>query len=113
MSAKLTEQKALVLLEENLKKYAEISLKDASPKDLYKALAMISQEMLLGKREKFNSKCTKSGAKKVHYLCMEFLLGRNLKSTLLFALRIKLLLQLASRSSRVPKEAWKLFKITD
>ena len=82
MSTKLTEQKALVLLEENLKKYAEISLKDASPKDLYKALAMISQEMLLEKREKFNSKCTKSGAKKVHYLCMEFLLGRNLKSTL-------------------------------
>ena len=82
MGTKLSEQKALALLEENLKKYAEISLKDASPKDLYKALAMICQEMLLEKREKFNSKCVKSGAKKVHYLCMEFLLGRNLKSTL-------------------------------
>ena len=82
MITKLTEQKALQLLEDTLKKYSEISLAEANTKDLYKALSNISHEILLEKREKFHSKITKAQAKRVHYLCMEFLLGRNLKSTL-------------------------------
>lgn len=79
---KITEQKALQLLEDNLKKYAEITLSEAKITDLYKALAMISHEILFDKRERFHSKVSKSQAKRVHYLCMEFLLGRNLKSTM-------------------------------
>ena len=79
---KISEQKALQLLEDNLKKYTEISLEEANKKDIYKALAMISHEILYDKREKFHSKVSKTQAKRVHYLCMEFLLGRNLKSTM-------------------------------
>lgn len=82
MDTKITEQKALSLLEENLKKYGELTLKEATTKDLYKALAMVAHEILFDKRENFHSKVQKSGAKRVHYLCMEFLLGRNLKTTL-------------------------------
>lgn len=82
MSTKMTEQKALALLEENLKKYSELSLKEADTKDLYKALAMISHDILFDLREKFHSKVAKNSGKRIHYLCMEFLLGRNLKSTL-------------------------------
>lgn len=82
MNTKLTEQKALELLEDNLKKYSELTLKEANTKDLYKALAQISHDILFDKRERFHSKVAKSQAKRVHYLCMEFLLGRNLKSTL-------------------------------
>ena len=82
MATKLTEQKALQLLQENLKKYSEITLNEADPKDLYKALCDIAREILFEKREKFHSKVSKTQAKRVHYLCMEFLLGRNLKSTL-------------------------------
>lgn len=82
MNTKITEQKALSLLEENLKKYGELTLKEATTKDLYKALAMIAHEILIDKRENFYSKIQKSSAKRVHYLCMEFLLGRNLKTTL-------------------------------
>ena len=82
MTTKLTETKALQLLEDNLNKYAEISLKEANLKDLYKALSTIAHDILLDKREKFHSKVSKSQAKRVHYLCMEFLLGRNLKTTL-------------------------------
>ena len=78
----MTEQKALTLLQENLSKYSELTLKEATAKDLYKVLAIISREILADMREKFHSKSSKSGAKRVHYLCMEFLLGRNLKSTL-------------------------------
>lgn len=82
MNNKLTEQKALELLEDNLKKYSELTLKEANTKDLYKALAQISHDILFDKRERFHSKVAKTQAKRVHYLCMEFLLGRNLKSTL-------------------------------
>ena len=82
MNTKLTEQKALELLEDNLKKYSELTLKEANTKDLYKALAQISHDILFDKRERFHSKVAKTQSKRVHYLCMEFLLGRNLKSTL-------------------------------
>lgn len=78
----MTEQKALNYLEETLKKYSDLTLKEANAKDLYKALAIISHDILFDKREIFHSRVTKEQNKRVHYLCMEFLLGRNLKSTL-------------------------------
>ena len=82
MATKISEQKALQLIQENLKKYSEITLNEANPKDLYKALCDIAREILFEKREKFHSKVSKTQSKRIHYLCMEFLLGRNLKSTL-------------------------------
>ena len=82
MTEKLTEQKATALLEETLLKNVEVHLKDASAKDIYQALAIISRDILAEKREKFHSKVAKNQKKRVHYLCMEFLLGRNLKSAL-------------------------------
>ena len=82
MNIKLTEQKALALLEDNLNRYSEITLKEANTKDLYKSLARIAHDFLVEMREKFHCKSVKAQVKRVHYLCMEFLLGRNLKSTL-------------------------------
>ena len=81
-STKLTTAKAEALLEETLSKYSETTLKEAKSFDIYKALCLISKDILADKREKFHSKVSKSSSKRVHYLCMEFLLGRNLKSTL-------------------------------
>ena len=82
MSNKITEQNGLKLLEETLNKYSQMSLKEASVKDIYQALAIISKEIMIEKREKFHAKVRNARAKRVHYLCMEFLLGRNLKTTL-------------------------------
>lgn len=82
MSSIISTHKACTLLEENLKKYSELTLKEAKPRDIYKALAMIAEEILLDKREKFHSKVAKASLKRVHYLCLEFLLGRTLKTTL-------------------------------
>lgn len=82
MKSQISLQKAQNLLDDYLKKYSEISLKEAKKEDIYKALARIANDILLEKREKFHSKVAKAGAKRVHYLCMEFLLGRNLKSAL-------------------------------
>ena len=82
MGTKLTIQKAQTILEETLKKYSEVTLKEAKKMDIYKALSMLCRDILFDKREKFHSKVSKSQSKRVHYLCLEFLLGRNLKSTL-------------------------------
>ncbi len=84
MSAKLTEQKAKELLEETLRKYGEAdqTIEKAPLTELYRALAIISHDMLVDKREKYHIKVSKSMSKRVHYLCMEFLLGRNLKATM-------------------------------
>jgi len=82
MASKITNQKALTLLEETLSKQSELTLKEAKLSDIYKSLCIICKDILLEKREKFHSKIAKSSAKRVHYLCLEFLLGRNLKTTL-------------------------------
>lgn len=84
MSTKFTEQKAIDLLEETLRKYGDgdQTIEKASKTELYRALALISHEMLVEKREKYHAKVSKSMGKRVHYLCMEFLLGRNLKSAM-------------------------------
>ncbi len=79
---KISEAKATQLLEENLKWYNEIDMKEANVKDVYMALSTIAHDILFDKREKFHSEVVKSKGKRVHYLCMEFLLGRMLKSTL-------------------------------
>ena len=81
-SAKLTTTKALSLLQDTLSKTAETTIESAKSFDIYKALCLISKDIMTEKREKFHSKVSKSSSKRVHYLCMEFLLGRNLKSTL-------------------------------
>ena len=82
MDIKLTEQKALQLLEDDLIKYVGINTKDAGAEDIYKALASICHDILLEKREKYHARVVKAPAKRMHYLCMEFLLGRCLKNTL-------------------------------
>lgn len=89
MSTKLTEQKAVELLEETIRKYGEAdqTIEKAPLSELYRALAIISHDILVDKREKYHIKVSKSMGKRVHYLCMEFLLGRNLKSTM-FNLKI-------------------------
>lgn len=82
--SKINKVTAERLLEETLKKNSDVDFAKGkvSIADIYKALATITHEMLMDKREKFYSKESKSSAKRVHYLCMEFLLGRNLKSSM-------------------------------
>lgn len=88
------------MLEEKLKKYSELTLKEAKTQDIYKALAMISEEILLDKRERFHSKVAKSQSKRVHYLCLEFLLGRTLKTTL-FNLKLDSVFQQVLKNNNI------------
>jgi starch phosphorylase len=59
-----------------------VTPQSATEEQLYKASAMIIEDMLATGRREFNETVTKKGSKQVYYLCMEFLLGRSLKNNL-------------------------------
>lgn len=54
----------------------------ATEEQLYKASAMIVEDILSTGRREFNEEITKKGKKQAYYLCMEFLMGRSLKNNL-------------------------------
>lgn len=56
--------------------------KEATNKQIYKAISTIVVNHLKGKRHKFMTKCNSQGKKQVYYISMEFLMGRSLKTNL-------------------------------
>ena len=69
-------------IEEKLAQYFGVTPSDASIDQMYKAISMTVVDQLLEKKEKFNKAVKAESAKKVYYLCMEFLVGRSLKTNL-------------------------------
>lgn len=67
---------------EKLFRHFGCSPKEASRDQLYKAVALTVKDILAEKRTAFKGKVNRAGAKRVYYLCMEFLLGRSLKNNL-------------------------------
>ena len=49
---------------------------------MYKAVAMTIRDILTEKRGDFKKQVNEEGAKRVYYMCMEFLLGRSLKTNI-------------------------------
>ena len=78
----ITDIEALSLIQKKLERYYNISIKEATTEQLYKTLAMIVKDILLERKNQYHQRTKKANAKRVHYLCMEFLLGRTLKSSL-------------------------------
>lgn len=70
------------LFESKLNRYFGISIGDATMEQIYKASVLTVQDILLEKRRKFNRKMQDQNGKRVYYMCMEFLLGRSLKTGL-------------------------------
>ena len=63
------------------------TFEDASPTEMYKAVATVVNQQLLEKRWLFNRKVRsaqidKEDRKKIYYICMEFLMGQSLKNNL-------------------------------
>ena len=75
-------QKIKDLLEQKLSRSFGCTPAEATNEQMYKALAAIIKEHLAGKRGEFKKQVNKEGAKRVYYMCMEFLLGRSLKTNL-------------------------------
>ncbi len=59
-----------------------VTPENATNEQLYKAAAMIVEDILTNGHMEFREAVSRKGAKQAYYLCMEFLLGRSLKNNL-------------------------------
>ena len=76
----MTKKEAEEIISGKLSRYFGITLQEATNEQLYKAVAMTVRDILLEKRKRYHDKIKENKAKRVYYLCMEFLLGRSLKN---------------------------------
>ena len=63
-----------------LSRYYGISYEEATYEQIYKATIMSVKDILTEKRSAYREKIKKQRAKRVYYLCMEFLVGRQLRN---------------------------------
>lgn len=82
MASKSNANKIKQNIEEKLSRYFGVTPVDASQDQLYKAVSMTVVDILLEQKRAFNEKMKQQNAKRVYYLCMEFLVGRSLKTNL-------------------------------
>ncbi len=78
----ITEKQINDLIRGKLARYFGTTPQDANKDQVYKAVVMVVRDMLLEKRSAYHKKIRAKRAKRVYYLCMEFLLGRSLKNNL-------------------------------
>ena len=71
------------LLQDKLTSEYGVELSVASNQQIYRSLALICRQMMSENHKKFQSKAIGTGTKQVYYLCMELLMGRSLKTSLL------------------------------
>ena len=78
----MTEQQIRSLITDKLDRYFATKPENALDDQMYNATLMTIRDILMKKNAAFEAKAAKSGAKKVYYMCMEFLIGPSLKSNL-------------------------------
>ena len=81
MKNQLTEKEAQELIKGKLSRYFGIAPSEAKKEQLYKAVVMSVRDIMLEMRHNFHTVTKAAKAKKVYYLCMEFLMGRSLKNS--------------------------------
>ena len=69
-------------LEGVLQRHFGCTAAEASREQMYKAAAITVRNRLSDKRSAYKKKVNAAGGKRVYYMCMEFLLGRSLKTNL-------------------------------
>jgi starch phosphorylase len=79
---KLTSSAIKQNVETKLSRYFGCTAAEASKEQMYKAVSMTVRDMLTEKRGDFKKQVNGEGAKRVYYMCMEFLLGRSLKTNI-------------------------------
>ncbi len=78
----ITEKEAITKINNQLEKYYNISITDATDSQLFKALAGTCIDEMFLKRQKFSKNCKAKDGKAVNYMCMEFLIGKTLRTSL-------------------------------
>ena len=78
----ITKQAAKELIQGKLSRYFGVAPAEARKDQLYKAVVMSVRDIMLEKRHKFHTVTKAAKAKRVYYLCMDFLMGRSLKNSI-------------------------------
>ena len=81
-SSTLTKSNIKEMIESASNKAFGVSAIELNTMQLYKCVATVVRDMLLEKRTAFNRQYKARERKRVHYLSMEFLMGRSLKNNL-------------------------------
>jgi len=69
-------------IEAKLSRQFGCTASEASRDQIYKAAVLTVKDILTSKRGDFKKRVNQTGSKRVYYMCMEFLLGRSLKTNL-------------------------------
>lgn len=80
---KTTQSEITTALETKLKRFFGVTAEEADKNQIYRATVMTVRDILTQKRTDFKSRVKADKAKRVYYLCMEFLVGRQLKNNLM------------------------------
>ncbi len=81
-SYNLTKTRVKELIESAANKSYGVAASELTTKQMYRTVATVVRDLLLEKRSKFNKEHKARLRKRVHYLSMEFLMGRSLKNNL-------------------------------
>ena len=79
---KYTKREFEKLLKDKLMSECNVTLDTASADQIYRCLTMITRQIMSDRQKQFQSKVLGEGKKQVYYLCMEFLMGRSLRTSL-------------------------------
>ena len=82
MQHQLTAAQLKEMIVDTLQHEYSTNPQEASYDDIYKATAFCVRRMLSRKQKEFNARSNAHGNKQVYYLCIEFLMGRSLKTSL-------------------------------
>jgi starch phosphorylase len=77
-----TRAKLHKIIEEKLSGYYGLNCENASLTHFYKAVAILTRDILSEKRRDFRLKSKTKRLKNIYYLCMEFLVGKQLKNNI-------------------------------
>ena len=79
---KYTKREFEKLLKDKLMSECNVTIDAASADQIYRCLTMITRQIMSDRQKQFQSKVLGEGKKQVYYLCMEFLMGRSLRTSL-------------------------------
>ena len=79
---KYTKREFEKLLKDKLMSECNVTLDAASADQIYRCLAMITRQIMSDRQKQYQSKVLGECKKQVYYLCMEFLMGRSLRTSL-------------------------------
>jgi starch phosphorylase len=78
----LSQNELKKLIEQKLAEVFGVRYDEAGDQIMFRALSLVTKDLLTEKRLEFKNRVKEQGAKQVYYMSMEFLLGRSLKNHL-------------------------------